>query len=127
MPDLQVEGAVPEISAAFDAESASCAERFLNRIFEIRRFNKCSANRTCGTNLILGSFIEAGGVWLEVTKAEFAIATHHIAMRTFNSGGLEHAFGFTLAALNAFARIKLPDLAPAAIDSRGTIDQRSNN
>jgi hypothetical protein len=127
MPDLQVEGTVPKIRTAFHAESASRAKRLLNRIFEIRRFNKCSGNRTCRTNLIFCGFIETGGVWLEVTKAELAIATHHIPMRTFNSGGLKHALGFTLAALNAFAWIKLPDLAPTAIDSRGTINQRGND
>jgi hypothetical protein len=127
MPDLQIEGAIPKIRTAFHAESASCAKRFLNRIFEIRRFNKCPADRACRTNLVFCSFVKAGGVWLEVTKAELAIATHLITMRTFNSRGLKHAFGFTLAALNAFSRIKLPDLAPAAIDSGGTIDKRGND
>lgn len=85
MPDLQIEGTVPEISAALHAESASCAERFLNRIFEIRRFDKFPADRACGTNLILRGFVEAGGIGLEVTKAELAIAAHHIPMRTFDS------------------------------------------
>jgi hypothetical protein len=127
MSDLQVEGSVSEISTAFHAESAAGTKRLLDRIFEIGRFDKCSADRACGTNLIFCSFIEAGGVWLEVTKAEFAIAAHHITMRALNSRGLKDTFGFTLATLNTFARIKLPDLATAVIDSGGTIDKRSND
>jgi len=117
MPDLQVEGAVAKIGAAFHAESATGAQRLRDGVFEIGGFNEFTLDRSCRADLVFCSFIEAGGIWLEITKAELAIAAHHITMRTFHSGGLKHAFGLTLAALDALARIKLPDFAAAVIDS----------
>jgi hypothetical protein len=127
LADLQVEGTIPEIRTTFHAQTAACAERLIDRVFEVRRFDEFTMDSTGRTNLIFCGFIETGGIWLKVPKTKFTIATHHITMRTFNGGRLKHTFGFTLATLNALARIKLPDLASSAMDAGCAIDKRSKD
>ena len=70
MPDLQKQRTVPERVAPFHAFAATYAQRFVDRVFVVRFFNKRARDRACRTELILGSLIECRRVRSEKTETK---------------------------------------------------------
>jgi hypothetical protein len=112
MPDLQLQGSVPEGTATLHAFSATNAKRFINGIFKKWIFDKFSFDGICRAKLVFGSSIQYFGFRLEITAAQIAVTAHGINMDTFNRRGSQNTVCSATPALNAFCRIQLPYQLP---------------
>ena len=111
MPDLQHEGPIAEGSAAPDTFATPDAKRLINLIFEIRHFNELAPDGRRGAYLILGGTCQTGRARQEETEAKLTVPAHLETMHTFDGGQRKYTVGGTLAALDAFCRIQLPNRA----------------
>ena len=108
MSYLQLQRAVAESPAAFDAFAAAYAKWFVDGIFEERVFDEFTADGVRGAELVFGGSIEGLGAGLEISTAEVAVTAHGENMCTLDCRRAHDTFGGTASALNAFARVELP-------------------
>ena len=108
MSYLQLQRAVAESPAAFDAFAAAYAKWFVDGIFEEGVFDEFTTDGVRGAELVFGGSIEGFGAGFEISTTEVAVTAHGEDMRTLDGRRAHHTFGGTASALNAFTRVELP-------------------
>lgn len=108
VPDLQMEGSVPEGGAPLHTFRTTDAEVFIDDVFKIGVFDKFSLYGRCGTELVFGTRFQPGHSWFEIPAAEVAISAQVVCMHAFYSGRIFHAIGGASPALAALEGIDLP-------------------
>ncbi len=112
MADLQEQGTVAEGATALHAFTAADTERFVDAVLEIGVLDEGALEGAGGTELVLRTGIQFGGVRREVAATEFAIAAHLVGMDALHRRLAQNAFRSAVAALDTDMRIDLPDHLP---------------
>jgi hypothetical protein len=108
MPHLKKQGAIAKSIATFHTLRATDAKPFIDRVFVIRIFDKCSLNGSSGAQAVLCASVQVIWLGLEVAGAKLAVPADGIGVNALDGGLLQHTMRRTVTAPNTFLWVNLP-------------------
>jgi hypothetical protein len=106
--DLQMQGAISECRASFNAFGTADAKVFIDAVFIIRFFNKLPFNGGSRTKLVFCCSVSACMTGYKISSTKITITTEGICMHTLYGRGVKHTMCGTPAATAALEWIYLP-------------------
>jgi hypothetical protein len=105
---LEKQRPVSEGGTTLDTFGAADAERFVNRVLEVRVLYKDTLYRSGRAKLILGTRIPRCRLGLKIARAEITISAYLIKLNALDGRFFQHAIGGTVSTRCACVRIDLP-------------------